>query len=136
MCPSHPFRLTFDFLLNLPGHPRFFLGSDSAPHPSHTKATSTPDQGCAAGVYTSPVLLPLVAHVLESYGALDRLEDFVSTFGRRFYKRELTGEAASKSVTLKQVPEGFRIEEKYGITSGENVVPFWAGKDINWKIVE
>ncbi|KAK1222955.1 dihydroorotase [Marasmius sp. AFHP31] len=120
----------------LPGHPRFFLGSDSAPHPSHTKSTSTPDQGCAAGVYTSPVLLPLVAHVLESYGALDKLEDFVSTFGRKFYKRELAVETSAKKVTLKRVPEGFKIQESYGIASGENVVPFWAGKDINWKIVE
>ncbi|KAJ8086303.1 dihydroorotase [Marasmius tenuissimus] len=118
------------------GHPRFFLGSDSAPHPSHAKSTSTPDQGCAAGVYTSPVLLPLVAHVLESYGALDRLEDFVSTFGRRFYKRELTGETSAKKVTLKQVPEGFKIQGSYGIASEENVVPFWAGKDIKWKIME
>ncbi|KAL0573722.1 dihydroorotase [Marasmius crinis-equi] len=116
------------------GHPRFFLGSDSAPHPAHTKSTSTPDHGCAAGVYTSPVLLPLVAHVLESYGALDKLEGFVSTFGRRFYKRELTGEATSKKVVLKQVSEGYQIQEDYS-ASGENVVPFWAGKQIKWKIV-
>jgi dihydroorotase len=44
---------------------------------------------CAAGVYTSPILLPLAAHLLESFGALDRLEGFVSSFGRRFYKRNL-----------------------------------------------
>ncbi|KAK7060218.1 dihydroorotase [Paramarasmius palmivorus] len=114
------------------GHPRFFLGSDSAPHPPHTKSTSSPDHGCAAGIYTSPVLLPLVAHVLESFEALDRLEDFVSNFGRAFYKRP-AGDA--KKVTLKQVLTGFNIEESYA-SNEEKVVPFWAGKQIRWMIEE
>ncbi|KAG7097217.1 hypothetical protein E1B28_004588 [Marasmius oreades] len=117
----------------LAGHPRFFLGSDSAPHPAHTKSTSTPDHGCAAGVYTSPILLPLVAHVLESFGALDKLEGFVSTLGRHFYNRQLTGEETSKKVVLRQLPEGIKVQERY--STGENVVPFWAGKLIRWKIV-
>ncbi|CAE6369587.1 unnamed protein product [Rhizoctonia solani] len=60
------------------GHPRFFLGSDSAPHPPSSKSNAMPDSPCAAGVYTSPILLPLVAHLLESFGALDRLADFLS----------------------------------------------------------
>ncbi|CCO26580.1 dihydroorotase [Rhizoctonia solani AG-1 IB] len=58
------------------GHPRFFLGSDSAPHPPSSKSNAGPDSPCAAGVYTSPILLPLVAHLLESFGALDKLNDF------------------------------------------------------------
>ncbi|KAF4600770.1 hypothetical protein EYR38_005415 [Pleurotus pulmonarius] len=54
------------------GHPRFFLGSDSAPHPSHAKTTCATDHGCAAGIYTSPILLPLVTDLLDSFGALDK----------------------------------------------------------------
>ncbi|KAG1749433.1 dihydroorotase [Suillus lakei] len=58
------------------GNKKFFLGSDSAPHPSLSKSTATATSGCAAGVYTSPILLPLVAHLLDSFGAIDRLADF------------------------------------------------------------
>ncbi|KAJ7774260.1 hypothetical protein DFH07DRAFT_800818 [Mycena maculata] len=114
------------------GHSRFFLGSDSAPHPAHSKATSTPTQGCAAGIYTSPILLPLVAHLLESFGALDKLDGFVSTFGRRFYRRDLGAEQTDR-VVLRKV-SSIVVESTYG--SGEDiVVPFWAGKEIGWKIV-
>ncbi|KAK7470921.1 dihydroorotase [Stygiomarasmius scandens] len=114
------------------GHPRFFLGSDSAPHPPHTKSTSTPACGCAAGIYTSPILLPLVAHILESFGALDKLEGYVSTFGRQFYKEESN---FGTKVTLKRIPEGQSnmIEEKF-MLGEESVVPFWAGKPLNWCI--
>jgi len=114
------------------GHPRFFLGSDSAPHPVHSKATSTPTQGCAAGIYTSPILLPLVAHLLESFGALDKLDGFTSTFGRRFYHRDLTTEQ-TEMVLLRKVGTHV-VQEKYG-TGEDSVVPFWAGKEIGWEIV-
>ncbi|KIY45889.1 Dihydroorotase [Fistulina hepatica ATCC 64428] len=114
------------------GHPRFFLGSDSAPHPPHRKSTSTPSQGCAAGIYTAPILLPLVAHLLESFGALDNLEGFVSTFGRSFYKRELGGTASE--VALRKVDVGRAIDEVYQYEEN-SLVPFWAGKKINWEIV-
>ncbi|KAF7355081.1 Dihydroorotase [Mycena sanguinolenta] len=114
------------------GHPRFFLGSDSAPHPYDSKSTSTPTQGCAAGVYTSPILLPLVTHLLESFDALDKLEGFVSTFGRRFYRRELNAENTQKIVLRKVGPHV--ITGKYGVDE-HTVVPFWAGKEISWKIV-
>ncbi|KAI0796628.1 dihydroorotase [Abortiporus biennis] len=112
------------------GHPRFFLGSDSAPHQSSKKSTSSPSHACAAGVYTSPILLPLVAHLLESFGALHNLENFTSTFGRNFYKipaRE------NIKVTLRR-PTGKLIENQWSL--GENVVvPFMAGQPINWEIV-
>ncbi|KZT20740.1 Dihydroorotase [Neolentinus lepideus HHB14362 ss-1] len=114
------------------GHPRFFLGSDSAPHPPGTKSTCTPTHACAAGVYTSPILLPLVAHLLESFGALDKLENFTSTYGRAFYGRPVTKETETR-VTLRKV-EGKNIAEKW-MLGQESVVPFWAGKDLNWEIV-
>src|SRR5690606_6131782 len=64
------------------GHPRFFLGTDSAPHPSHKK--EGPDS--CAGVYTTPLVLPYLATILESFGALDRLKGFACDFGRQFYE--------------------------------------------------
>jgi dihydroorotase len=118
----------------LPGHPRFFLGSDSAPHPERSKSTSTPLQGCAAGIYTSPILLPLVAHLLESFGALDKLEGFVSTFGRAFYKRGVDVDSHSKVVLQKTVAGKALIDDRY-VLGDNTVVPFWAGRDMGWKIV-
>ncbi|KAF8681103.1 Growth-Arrest-Specific Protein 2 Domain [Rhizoctonia solani] len=94
------------------GHPRFFLGSDSAPHPPSSKSNAMPDSPCAAGVYTSPILLPLVAHLLESFGALDRLADFVSNNGRRFYKKELP--VAAPVVKLRRSPETVRTQWTLG----------------------
>ncbi|KAJ7047633.1 hypothetical protein C8F04DRAFT_1247263 [Mycena alexandri] len=114
------------------GHPRFFLGSDSAPHLLHSKSTSTPTQGCAAGIYTSPILLPLVAHLLESFDALDKLQGFASTFGRSFYHRDLNAEQTHK-VVLQKI-SAHVVEGKYG-AGEESVVPFWAGKELGWKIV-
>jgi len=118
----------------LPGHPRFFLGSDSAPHPEHSKSTSTPSQGCAAGVYTSPILLPLVVHLLESFGALDKLDGFVSDFGRAFYKREAGANIHSKVVLQRTSAGEASIDNRY-VLNNDVVVPFWAGREIGWKIV-
>ncbi|KAF7331848.1 Dihydroorotase [Mycena kentingensis (nom. inval.)] len=114
------------------GHPRFFLGSDSAPHPITSKSTSTPASGCAAGVYTSPILLPLVAHLLESFGALDKLEGFVSGFGRQFYQRQ--GADAKVETVVLQRSASFTVDENYQELDA-NVVPFWAGKRLHWQIV-
>jgi dihydroorotase len=114
------------------GHPRFFLGSDSAPHPPHTKASSTPTSACAAGVYTSPILLPLVAHLLESFGALAQLDGFVSTHGRRFYERP--SPAYARPVRLRRTQD-YVVPEKWALEQ-EAVVPFWAGKSLGWKIVQ
>ncbi|KAF8529002.1 Dihydroorotase [Hysterangium stoloniferum] len=113
------------------GHPRFFLGSDSAPHPPNKKSTSTPQDTCAAGIYTSPILLPLVAHLLESFGALPRLQDFVCTFGRKFYCRELTDMTADRQVVLRR--KSSIVDECFSLAN-ETVVPFWAGRCINWTI--
>ena len=64
------------------GDPRFFFGSDSAPHPDPAKLAPC---GCA-GCYTAPVALPLLAQVFEEEGALDRLEGFASLGGAAFYR--------------------------------------------------
>ena len=114
------------------GNNKFFLGSDSAPHPTLSKSTATPTSGCAAGVYTSPVLLPLVAHLLDSFGAIDRLADFTSNFGRQFYQIP-PGPGAPKVVVQKV--QGVRVQSEYS-NGDKTVVPFWAGKDLEWQIVD
>ena len=63
------------------GDPRFFLGTDSAPHPTHLKENAC---GCA-GVFSAPNALACLAQTFEDAGALDRLEGFVSRFGAGFY---------------------------------------------------
>ncbi|KAF9986001.1 hypothetical protein BGZ65_009136 [Modicella reniformis] len=114
------------------GHPRFFLGSDSAPHPSHMKEGP---EACA-GVFTTPLVLPYLATILESFGALDRLEDFACSFGRKFY--EIKEEKWVGQVTL--VRESWNAPKSYGFggagIDGEQgeVVPFMAGKPLGWKI--
>lgn len=132
------------------GHPRFFLGSDSAPHPLAAKypspaaAGSTADFvascGCAAGIYTSAILLPLCATILESFGALDKLGAYASTNGRAFY-----GEPAPPGahVVLRRaaatVPAAFvhpaHAHKDDADASKLQVVPFWAGRTLAWELV-
>lgn len=84
-------------------------------------------------MYTSPILLPLVAHLLESFGALDKLGGFVSTNGRAFYGRPVT--EGDKQIVLRRASGKVVGIEGYG-TGPTHVVPFWAGKEIGWEIVD
>ena len=100
---------------------------------------ASPDQPCAAGVYTSPVLLPLVAHLLESFGALGNLEAFVSTNGRRFYQipkpepaSDGTQAGSLQVVKLCRTPS--LIANSLDLNE-QKVVPFWAGKQLDWSLV-
>jgi len=119
----------------LSGNPKFFLGSDSAPHPTSSKSPGVSEEGepgpCAVGVYTSPVLIPLVATLLESFGALDRLEGYVSGHGRKFY-----GVPAKDGEVLRLRRERRRVPGLVRGEGGVEVVPFWAGKELEWVIVE
>ena len=63
------------------GDARFFLGTDSAPHPRHAKEAEC----CAAGVFSAPVAIACLAQVFEEEDALDRLEGFASLHGPAFY---------------------------------------------------
>lgn len=81
-------------------------------------------------MYTSPILLPLVAHLLESFGAIDQLENFASTNGRLFYGRPAD---AGRKTVLRRV-SGQKVETKWA-KGAEEVVPFWAGQEIGWEIV-
>ncbi|EIW69799.1 hypothetical protein TREMEDRAFT_73620 [Tremella mesenterica DSM 1558] len=91
---------------------------------------------CAAGVYTSKYLIPVVATLLESFGALDQLEKFVSLNGRKFYEVPINEEKSlngnHNEVKLKR--SEFKVPS---MIRGENVevIPFWAGKQLSWEIV-
>lgn len=93
------------------------------------KSTASPSHGCAAGVYTSPILLPLVAHILGSIGALDKLQGFAADFGRAFYQRP-----ASPDEVIQLQAGRFRVDDLLKLDDNE-VVPFWAGKDLDYSLV-
>lgn len=131
-------------------HPQFFLGSDSAPHPSASKmptlsvAASTTGSGedevtlpsgCAAGIYTSADLIPLVATVFETSGIpLDCLAGFVSTFGRAFYgypARQGDDVVLRRVAGGKLVPTAYEFERPQG---REWIVPFMAGEKLGWEV--
>ena len=106
------------------GSPKFFLGTDSAPHQVGTK-----ESGCGcAGIFNAPFALESYATVFDEEGALDRLQGFASEHGARFYGLPLN----DGTVTLERgevaVPE--RIGE--GATA---VVPFHAGETLGWRVV-
>jgi dihydroorotase len=106
------------------GNPKFFLGTDSAPHPRRDKEAAC---GCA-GMYTAHAALELYAIAFEEAGALDKLEGFASVHGAQFYGLPLNQE----SVTL--VREEWKVPERLKFGS-EELVPLRAGETIPWKLL-
>ena len=107
----------------LEGHPRFFLGTDSAPHARSAKETAC---GCA-GCYSAPAALPLYAEFFETHDALDRLEGFASHFGADFYGLPRNREQ------LRLVREPWRIPDTlHG--GGTTLVPWQAGREVQWRV--
>ena len=104
------------------GSPKFFLGTDSAPHEKHRKESSC----CGAGCYTAHAALELYAEAFEDAGALDRLEAFASFHGADFYG--LSRNAGR--VTLKRVP--WTVPETYPFGDGL-LVPLRAGEAVRWR---
>lgn len=101
----------------------FFLGTDSAPHPTHAKEAAC---GCA-GIFTAPAALGLYAEAFAAAGALDRLEAFASLNGPNFY-----GLAANtRTITLERAPTP--VPERIETPSGEQVIPFRAGGRVAWR---
>jgi dihydroorotase len=105
------------------GNPRFFLGTDSAPHARHTKET---DCGCA-GCYTAHAALELYAEAFDSVGALDRLEAFASFHGPDYYRLPRNRD----TVTL--VRETWTVPAliPYG---DDMLVPLRGGEPVHWKL--
>ncbi|NJN16180.1 MAG: dihydroorotase [Oscillochloris sp.] len=100
-------------------HPKLMLGSDSAPHPIDAKEAA----GCAAGVFSAPVLLPMLAELFERHDALDRLQAFVSDHARRIYAID----PPPRRVML--IREAWRVPDRYG-----DVVPLAAGQQLMWSL--
>ena len=106
------------------GNPKFFLGTDSAPHPRGAK-----EGGCGcAGIYTAHAAIELYAAAFEEAGALDSLEGFASVFGAQFYGLPLNRE----TITLAR--EAWRVAERLDF-GGEELVPLRAGETVPWKLV-
>jgi dihydroorotase len=105
------------------GNPKFFLGTDSAPHERDTKEAAC---GCA-GIYTAHAAIELYAIAFEEAGALERLEDFASVFGAQFYGLPLNEER----ITL--VREEWPVPEEIPFGKGK-LVPLRAGETIPWKL--
>jgi dihydroorotase len=105
------------------GSPKFFLGTDSAPHASALKEQSV----CGAGCYTAPAAMELYAEAFESVGALDRLEGFASFHGADFYGLPRN----SGTVTLVRQP--WTLPET--LPFGDALIkPLRAGETLNWKL--
>ncbi|RIB16470.1 dihydroorotase, homodimeric type [Gigaspora rosea] len=117
----------------LEGHPRFFLGTDSAPHPAYLKECS---HSCA-GVFTTPLAIPYLATILDSFGALDCLRKFACENGKRFYGVS-EEEGKYREITLIKetslVPHLYSFDKSLEEREG-SVVPFLAGKNLTWKII-
>ncbi len=106
------------------GSPKFFLGTDSAPHARHAKEAYC---GCA-GIYTAHAALELYAEAFESARALDRLEAFAAFHGADFYRLPRN----TTRVTLKKSP--WNAPEAYPFADA-TVVPLRSGESIAWKLV-
>lgn len=106
------------------GNPKFFLGTDSAPHPRRDKETAC---GCA-GMYTAHAALELYAVAFEEANALDKLEGFAAVHGARFYGLPVNQE----TVTL--VREAWKVPERLEF-GAEELVPLRAGETIPWKLL-
>lgn len=105
------------------GDPKFFLGTDSAPHPRRGKESTC---GCA-GCYTACAALELYAEVFEQAGALERLEGFASFFGADFYGLERN----VSTITLEQ--RAWELADSYPF-GDDRLVPLRAGERLRWKI--
>ena len=136
------------------------MGSDSAPHTLRKKLPSAHDHvhaqlsaskqetegsecpSCAAGIYSSSALVPLVAELFEdeSLGTkipLERLNGYVSAFGRNFYQEPVRD--SEKDLTLRRSQKKDRLPQAYSFVAEdgqqEYVRPFYAGRELAWEIV-
>ena len=105
------------------GNPKFFLGTDSAPHARHTKEN---DCGCA-GMYTAHAGIELYAEVFAAAGALNRLEAFAGHFGADFYGLPRN----TGKITLQQQPWEVPASVPFG---ADTLVPMRAGGAVQWRI--
>ena len=106
------------------GDPRFFLGTDSAPHPAHLKEHAT---GCA-GCYTAHAAIEMYAEAFDHAGALDKLEGFASLFGADFYGLPRN----TDRITLRR--ENWTPPESYAFGEAE-LKPLRSGESLPWRLL-
>jgi len=107
----------------LSGNHKVMFGSDSAPHPQEAKESC----GCAAGVFTAPIALQVLAQIFDENGKLDNLEAFVSTNASKIYNLV----PSSKTITL--VQKDFLVPKEYQ-KNELKVIPIYSGQIIKWSI--
>ncbi len=106
------------------GHPRVFLGTDSAPHPTHKKESEC----CSAGAFTAPIAMSCLAEVFEEAGALDKLEGFTSLHGPAFYGLPVN----EGTITL---TKGAPIALPAPIAAGDDTVTvFDPARPLHWQV--
>jgi dihydroorotase len=106
------------------GNPKFFLGTDSAPHAKKAKEAAC---GCA-GCYTAHAGIELYAEAFEAAGALDRLEDFASHFGPDFYG------LPRNAGTITLVKEAWAVPAAQHYLANDTLVPLRAGESVAWRL--
>ena len=106
------------------GNPKFFLGTDSAPHSKSTKEAAC---GCA-GCYTAHAGIELYAEAFEAAGALDRLEGFASHFGADFYGLPRNAE------TITLLRDSWQVPATLPYPGNDPLVPLRAGESIAWRL--
>jgi len=106
------------------GNPKFFLGTDSAPHATDTKEAAC---GCA-GVYTAHAAIELYAEVFEAAGALEKLEAFASYFGPDFYGLPRNND----TISLRR--EAWSVPASLTMTATQTLTPLRAGTQVNWRV--
>lgn len=105
------------------GNPKFFLGTDSAPHSQSAKQS---DCGCA-GIFTAHAAIELYAQAFDQAGAMDKLENFASHFGPDFYGLPRNSKQISLIKQEWQVPDSIDM-------ANESLIPFYAGQTLSWKL--
>ena len=105
------------------GSPKFFLGTDSAPHAQHAKESAC---GCA-GIYTAHAAIELYAEAFEDAGALPKLEAFASFYGADFYGLQRNRDSITLRRESWEVPKTLRL-------GNEVCVPLRAGESVRWRV--
>jgi len=106
------------------GSPKFFLGTDSAPHAKKQKESAC---GCA-GIFSAHAAIELYAEAFDRANKIERLEGFASHFGADFY-----GLPRNKD-TIKLEKSAWRVPSSYNFSDSE-VIPFFAGEDLSWRLL-
>jgi len=108
----------------LSGNPKFFLGTDSAPHARDRKEAPC---GCA-GCYSAPAALPLYAEFFEQHQAMHLFADFAAGFGADFYGLP----RHSRRIALEKTP--WQVPDTIATDVGP-ITPYWAGETLQWQVV-